>query len=127
MGIAKAIVSDRNIPEGKSKSGRPWKVKQSERFSAQGRKGVLSHLCKTEEEKRAKRDCLESMKVLENRMKEETKQKKTEQRELREARKKQRMANEFKSSQYQVVRDYLLVFLWFSYGHQYICLWKYNT
>lgn len=105
MGIVRAVVSSQGIPEGKPKSGRSWKVKQSERFSAQGRKGVLSHLSKSYEVKKAIREEKDNVKTLESRLKEEKRMKKQEEKERREERKKQRMANEFKSSQYQVVSD----------------------
>lgn len=91
------------IPEGKPKSGRTWKKKQVYRTSSQNRKGVLSHLCKTYEQRKAEREKLLSLKTYEKELKEQTKQKKIERRVRREDNQKRRMANELKSAVYQQV------------------------
>jgi hypothetical protein len=106
MTIEKAQIKKSSglIPDGIPKSGRSWKVKQTSRFSTQNRQGVLSHLSKTYEERKAMKEQFDSVKSLEQRMKDDKLQKKTEEKQRREERKKQRMANEFKNSQYQVIK-----------------------
>ena len=99
MGIEKA-----NIPEGKPKSGRPWKVKQKTLSSAQHRQGIVSHLSRTFEEKEKLRIDKERTLSLEREMKDEKKQKIREEKERREAQQKRRMENEFKNSVYQTLR-----------------------
>lgn len=99
------------IPEGRPKSGRTWKKKQVFRTSSQNRKGVLSHLCKTYEQRQMEREKLLSLKTYEKELKEQTKQKKIERRIRREDNQKRRMANELKSAVYQQVILPIFVFL----------------
>lgn len=91
------------IPEGVPKSGRFWKGKETERASALKRKGVMSHMAKSFEEREAIRRKRDETKALEREMIEEKRQKKIAERERREAQTKRRMANEYKSASYQTV------------------------
>ena len=86
-----------NVPDGVPKSGRCWKVKQTARSSAQLKKGILSHLAKTFEEKKR------NVKELEREMLEEKKQKKLDERTRREEQAKRRQENEYKNSVTQEV------------------------
>jgi Cgr1 family len=108
MVLAKAGVPenkvDAQIPEGRPKSGRTWKVKQTSRFSFQQRQGVVGHLNKTFEEKEEIRQKKERMLTLEREMKEENRQKAIEEKQRREDQQKRRMANEYKNSVYQTLR-----------------------
>ncbi|RYH15263.1 hypothetical protein EON65_32025 [archaeon] len=89
--------------EGLPKSGRFWKKKQVYRSSAQMRKGVLSHLSTTYEEKKAEKERLKGMKALEREMIDAKKQRKQDEKTKREEQQKRRMANEFKTTTFQVV------------------------
>lgn len=89
--------------EGIPKSGRFWKKKQVCRASTQNRQGVLSHLSKTLDEKMARKQREKAAKDLEREMKEEKKRKKEEERQRREEQEKRRLANEFKTTTFQVV------------------------
>eukprot|EP01031_Cornospumella_fuschlensis_P025520 gene25520-30810_t len=90
--------------EGLPKSGRFWKKKQVYRSSAQMRKGVLSHLSTTYEEKKAEKERVKNMKALEREMIEAKKQRKIDERVKREEQQKRRMANEFKTTTFQVIK-----------------------
>ena len=89
------------IPQGRPKSGRIWKLKQTMRFSSQQRQGVVSHLNNTFVEKERLRENRDRMLSLEREMKEAKKQEMREEKERREAQKKRRMENEYKNSVYQ--------------------------
>lgn len=91
------------IPDGLSKSGRVWKQKQVYRTSAQQRKGILSNLSPTFDQKQVQREKLKSLKNLENEMKEDKKRKKEEAKQRREEQQKRRLANELKTASYQQV------------------------
>eukprot|EP01039_Chlorochromonas_danica_P011427 gene11427-12776_t len=90
--------------EGLPKSGRFWKKKQICRASTQNRQGVLSHLSKTLDEKMAKKQREKAARDLEKEMKEEKKRKKEEERQRREEQEKRRLANEFKTTTFQVIK-----------------------
>lgn len=92
------------IPDGMPKSGRFWKSKQRTRSSAQVRKGILSHLSHTFEERQVKRSKENETKAVEREMKEETKAKILEKKAKAEERLKIRQANEFKSTSFQEIR-----------------------
>ena len=107
------VVTSTAIPGGRSKSGRTWKTKQTTRHSSMLRKGILSHLAKTFEEKEAIRQKQRETKELERSMVEEKKQKKIDERLRREEQQKRRMANEYKTAVYQTVRfDSLFSRVW---------------
>jgi hypothetical protein len=97
-------------PEGIPKSGRIWKVKQQCRSSSQFRKGILSHLAKTFEEKESERKKNKEMKSRENEMKEETKTKLVEKKKAMEEKRKRKMENEYKNTVYQPVIIYYPLF-----------------
>mmetsp|Transcript_23809 Transcript_23809/g.40537 ORF Transcript_23809/g.40537 Transcript_23809/m.40537 type:complete len:142 (+) Transcript_23809:31-456(+) len=103
MGIEKTSNHPANgaIPAGRAKSGRLWKAKQTERSSAQKRRGVLSHMAKSFEEKQRIREEKKAVQELENEMKEVKRQQKIEERLRREDKEKRKIANELKSSAYQ--------------------------
>ena len=92
------------IPEGRPKSGRTWKLKQTSRFSFQQRQGVVSHLNKSFEEKELIRAKKDRMLALEREMKEDNKRKAIEEKQRREDQQKRRMENEYKNSVYQTLR-----------------------
>lgn len=89
--------------DGRAKSNRPWKTKQTDRFSAIQRKGVLSHLSTSFEAKQELRAQRDNTKALENQLKEAKKQRIAAAKALREEKEKRRVANEYKSSSYQLL------------------------
>jgi hypothetical protein len=91
------------IPLGVPKSGRSWKVIQSARSSAQSKKGVLTHLATTFEEREVTREKVRNVKELEREMIEDKKRKKLDERARREEQQKRRQENEYKNSVYQQV------------------------
>lgn len=93
-----------HIPAGKTKSGRAWKVKQTSRFSVIKRTGMMSHLCSTFDEKKAKREKYDNMKSLEREMQQEKKTKVAEAKTRRDEQLKRKAANEYKNSVFQVVK-----------------------
>ena len=104
MGIEKTTTTlNGAIPVGRAKSGRLWKAKQTERSSAQKRRGVLAHMAKTFEEKQKIREDKKAVQELENEMIEVKKQQKIDERLRREDKEKRKIANELKSSAYQNV------------------------
>ena len=92
------------IPDGIPKSGRFWKAKQKSRSSSQVRKGVLSHLSLTFEERQLKQAKINETKLLENKIKEESRSQRAEKKARVQEIKKIRQANEMKSSTYQVIK-----------------------
>jgi hypothetical protein len=92
------------VPEGKPKSGRTWKTKQSSRASAKTRQGVLSHMRKSYEEKQAIRAQKKFVKDLEKQMIDEKAAKIEDEKQKRIEREQRRVANEYKSSSFQTVR-----------------------
>ncbi|KAJ1416362.1 hypothetical protein B484DRAFT_454306 [Ochromonadaceae sp. CCMP2298] len=89
------------IPAGVPKSGRSWKVTQSSRSSAQSKKGVLTHLATTFEERATTRNKERNAKELEREMIEDKKRKKLDERDRRDEQLKRRQENEYKNSVYQ--------------------------
>ena len=89
--------------KGIPKSGRVWKVEQSARTSSTLKKGILSHLSKSVEARNKEKERVANMKALEKALTEEKIAKKINDREVREAKQKQRMENEFKTSTYQTL------------------------
>jgi uncharacterized membrane protein YkoI len=96
-----AVTSE--IPEGRPKSGRTWKVKQTFRSSLQQRSGILKHLNKTFEQKEAERAKRDAVKEFEQELKDEKKQKLADAKTRREEQLKRRQANEYKNSVFQEV------------------------
>jgi len=96
-------VNKNSIPDGIPTSGRTWKVKQTRRSSTLHRSGVMSHMNKSFEEKKAAKEKMERIKAFEKDIKEE-KLKKIEAEKARKAEKeKRRVENEYKTSVYQVI------------------------
>lgn len=114
MGTEKASKHPANgvIPTGRAKSGRLWKTRETERSSAQKRRGVLAHMAKSFEEKQRIREEKKAVQELENEMKEVKRQQKIEERLRKEDKEKRKIANELKSSAYQNVCD--IPYLYFS-------------
>ncbi len=92
------------IPDGKPKSGRVWKKKQTSSFSSQNRKGVLAHLCKTFDEKVKDKQKKEAAKELEKSIKEENQRKRDEEKLIRAEKQRIKMQNELRGTTYQVVK-----------------------
>jgi predicted phage tail protein len=90
-------------PEGVPKSGRTWKTKQTQRFSAQQRTGFLKNQCKSFDEREAIRKQKQQVLGLEREMVEDKKKKIREKKERRVEQEKRRKENEYKSSAFQVV------------------------
>lgn len=91
------------IPDGRAKSGRFWKTKQTVRTSMDKKKGMMSKMRKTYEAHKAEREARKSMKALENEMKAEKDQKKADEKARREERDRRRKENEFKTSAFQTI------------------------
>jgi hypothetical protein len=91
------------IKDGRPKSGRVWKAKQPCRSSAKLRRGVMSHLAMTFEEKERIREQKKYVKELENQMREEKQAEKELLKQKRVEREKRRLDNENKTSVYQNV------------------------
>ena len=87
------------IPDGKPKSGRFHKTKQSVRSSLSKSTTVR----KTYETHKADREKRKVMKALENEMKAERDQKKADEKARREERDRRRKENEFKTSSFQQI------------------------
>ena len=91
------------IPDGMPKSGRCWKAKQRTRTSSQIRKGVLSHLSSTFEERQLKSARNTETKALEQDIKDRAKALRVEKKEKRLEKAKRRQANEMKNSAFQII------------------------
>lgn len=92
-----------DIPDGMPKSGRCWKTKQRTRTSSQVRKGVLSHLSSTFEERQLKASRNAETKALEQDIKGRAKALRIEKKEKRLEKSKRRQANEMKNSSFQII------------------------
>ena len=91
------------IPDGRPKSGRHWKTKQSTRTSMDKRKGVNARLRKSFEAHKLEREKKLAMKQLENEMKAEKQEKKAQEKARKEERERRRKENEFKTSAFQQI------------------------
>lgn len=91
------------IPDGRPKSGRHWKTKQSTRTSMDKRKGVNARLRKSFETHKLEREKKLAMKQLENEMKAEKQEKKAQEKARKEERERRRKENEFKTSAFQQI------------------------
>ena len=91
------------IPQGRPKSGRVWKTKQTKRFSSIKREGILKHMATPLLVKEAARVKKMQIRAIEAAMKDNTIQKKLEIKLKREEQQKRRMANEYKSASYQSI------------------------
>jgi hypothetical protein len=89
--------------EGRSKSGRFWKAKATERNSVQLRQGIMSHLSNTYAQRMKEKERKEAIKALEKQMREEKAEEKRLAREKTEEKKKRKMENEFRSAKYDVI------------------------
>ena len=102
------------IPKSIPKSGRKWKVQETERSSAKTRKGVLKHMSTTFEQKMILKQQRDRTKQLEDEMKNDKKEKIEEAKRLAAERDARRAANQIKSTAYQVVLIWTtLLFLYF--------------
>ena len=73
--------------EGRSKSGRFWKAKATERNSVQLRQGIMSHLSNTYAQRMKEKERKEAIKALEKQMREEKAEEKRLAREKTEEKK----------------------------------------
>jgi microsomal dipeptidase-like Zn-dependent dipeptidase len=93
------------IKAGRPKSGRVWKTIQTCRSSAKLRRGVMSHLAVSFEEKEKIREQKKYVKELEQQMKDETSASREVKKLQKVEREKRRAENENRTSVYQNVRD----------------------
>lgn len=91
------------IPDGRPKSGRHWKSKQTTRTSMDKKKGVMSRMRKSYETHKQEREKNLAMKLLENEMKAEKQEKKAQEKSRKEERERRRKENEFKTSSFQQI------------------------
>ncbi len=98
------------IPKSIPKSGRKWKVQETERSSAKTRKGVLKHMSTTFEQKMILKEQRDRTKQLEGEMKNEKKEMIEEAKRLAVDREARRAANQIKSTAYQVVCEKHIVY-----------------
>jgi len=91
------------IPAGMPKSGRFWKPKQTKRFSAMKREGVLKFMSTSLAVKQANKRKEITARAVEAQMKDETKRKILEKKARTMDNQKRRMANEFKNASYQSI------------------------
>ena len=91
------------IPDGRPKSGRPWKIKQSTRTSMDKKKGVMYRFRKSYDTHKQEREKKLAMKILEREMKAEKQEKKDQEKARREEKERRRKENEFKTSSFQQI------------------------
>lgn len=102
------VIVAKDIPDGKPKSGRTWKVKQKSRASSQLRTGIQKILTKTYEERQVIKEQKQKVLELERNMKDETKLKRKGEILRQQERKKRLMEAEFKNTSYQAVSYIIL-------------------
>lgn len=104
IGDSVILGSAGKIPDGKVKSGRFWKNKQTFRSSSQTRHGCLAHMSKSFEQKEKERQEKIQMLALQKEMNDLKKEKIALDRIVKEEKAKLRMANEYKNSSFQEIR-----------------------
>lgn len=98
-----SVAKSSTIPMGKNKSGREWKTLQTKRSSSKTRVGVMEHLSTTYEEKQKLREKKDRVKIIEQQMKDDKAEKLDLEKKRREERQQRKIANEQKSTSFQMI------------------------